>query len=373
MFEVIAAALQGGAETIVLCDTNGGCLPNEIFSLTWQIVQALHVTGQEVPIGIRACNDSACAVANSLEAVRAGATLVQGTVNGYGERAGACNLLSLIANLQLKLGYQLISSEQLSQLTQTAQFVAETFNVALDVGTPYVGKSAFACKGGRHVGAEMRSQGIHAHVDPASVGNFAHVVLSDLTSKAALFAKSQGYGFSLKSVAALDSLFECINQREAAGYSYEVADASLELLLKTQLNEPVRHFTLESFRVISEHHAHGESTTEATVKVHVNTKVGPVRFIATSEGNDPVRALDAALRKAITRFYPQVTKFELCDYKVRLIDGGAGTGATMRALIETTDGQHNWSTVGVSENLIEASWDALVDSIAYGLLKGAAR
>jgi 2-isopropylmalate synthase len=365
-FEVLAAAIEGGAECIVLADTNGGALPHEVFSTTFQTASALKQAYPEVVLGIHAHNDSGCAVANSLEALRAGARMVQGTINGYGERVGNADLLTLIANIELKLGQRLVGPNRLRQAASLAHFVADVFNVAPDAHAPYVGQDAFSHKGGLHVSAHARQEHAYHHVDPAAVGNFTHIVLSDLAGRAALQAKADELGLGELADPDADALLALVKQREAQGYSYETADASLALQLRAELGKPTQFFVLESFRVISDRRADGSDSTEATIKIHV----GSERFIATAEGNGPVNALDAALRKAITRFYPQIEGLELRDFKVRVLDGSIGTGAVTRVFIDTADAQTSWQTVGVSQNIIEASWDALVDAITFGLLKG---
>ncbi|MDR1082784.1 MAG: citramalate synthase [Coriobacteriales bacterium] len=361
----LLAAGRAGAEVLVLCDTNGGSLPHEVYEITASTLEALKRAGIGVAVGIHAHDDSGCAVANSLEAVLAGATQVQGTINGFGERVGNANLLTIIANMKLKMGLDVVSAEQLAQLTSTAHLVAETFNVALDAHLPYVGQSAFSHKGGIHASATLRHRHSYEHIDPATVGNFAHIVISELAGKASLVAKGREMGLDFPDdEQRVQSLLDTIKLRESKGYSYEVADASFALLLRAQMGEMVTCFTLESFRVIAEKREDGRVMSEATIKLMVGGK----RHVATGEGNGPVNALDAALRLAIQRFYPQVESFELTDYKVRVLDESIGTGAVTRVLIETSDGQSSWGTVGVSDNIIEASWDALVDAITYGLL-----
>jgi 2-isopropylmalate synthase len=374
----LLVARDAGAEALILCDTNGGTLPHEVYKITRATADALAAAqgaGAEAggaegvvlsPIlGIHAHNDAGCAVANSLEAVRAGATQVQGTINGYGERVGNCNLLTVLANLQLKMGIEIVSDEQLSWLTSTANFMAETFNITPDAHQPYVGSSSFTHKAGLHASAELRWKNAYQHIDPAIVGNFSSVVMSELAGRASLAAKAAQFGITLSTDdEKTQALLETVKHREAEGYSYEVADASLALMLYEQLGAAVTCFTLESFRVIAEKREDGRVMSEATVKL----LVGGERHVATGEGNGPVNALDAALRLAIQRFYPQVENLTLTDYKVRVLDESTGTGAVTRVLIETSDGKASWGTVGVSDNVIEASWDALVDAITYGLL-----
>jgi 2-isopropylmalate synthase len=317
-------------------------------------------------LGIHTHNDSGCAIANALEAVRAGARMVQGPINGYGERACNADLIAMIANLQLKLGMNIVSEAQLASLTGLSQYVAEVFNIAPDAHQPFVGSSVFAHKGGLHASGAAKLRGAYEHVQPELVGNFAHVVVSDLAGKASLAAKATELGVNLpEDDSQRDSILAHVKNREANGYSYEMADASLALLLLAKTGEARQAFYLESFRVSAEKRADGAVLTEATIKIHV----GGERHIATAEGNGPVNALDQALRMAIGRFYPQIESLRLSDYRVRVLDESIGTGAITRVGIETTDGEHSWGTVGVSENIIEASWDALVDSITYGLYR----
>jgi 2-isopropylmalate synthase len=362
---VLLAAARAGAETFVLCDTNGGSLPHEVHATTAAALAALAEAGLSVSVGVHLHDDGGCAIANSLEAVRAGATQVQGTVNGFGERVGNANILAVLAALQLKMGYELVAPEQLAQLTSVAHFVSETFNITPDAHLPYVGQNAFAHKGGIHASASLRSRRAYEHVDPAVVGNYSRIVVSELAGKASLSAKAQELGVTLpEDEAELRALLDVVKSRESQGYSYEVADASLVLLLRSQLGEEDRRFTLESFRVTVDKREDGRALSEATIKLQACGE----RHIATGEGNGPVNALDAALRLAIQRFYPQVEDFELTDYKVRVLSEGTGTAAAIRVLIETSDGNTSWGTVGVSDNIVEASWDALVDAITYGLL-----
>ena len=367
-FEVLVAALEAGAEYLVLADTNGGTLPHQIGTITQETALALETADGQVSLGIHAHDDSGCAVANTVQAVLSGAQMVQGTVNGYGERVGNANLLTVLANLELKLGYSTIGLEQLRSLTLTSRLVADIMNIPHDAYAPYVGESAFTHKGGMHVSAETRMKDAYQHVDPTKVGNFSHIVMSELAGSAALEAKARELGLNIAHLAREKqaSILESIKQREAEGYSYEAADASLALLLEDELGGKPQHFKLESFRVITERRPDGGEATEATIKIHVDEE----RFIATAEGNGPVNALDKALRTAITRFYPQIEKLELRDFKVRVLDGSTGTGSVTRVFIETSDGNESWGTVGVNENIIEASWDALVDAITYGLMKG---
>lgn len=359
---VVKAAVDSHADCIVLCDTNGGMLPHDIV----RIMSDLYAWFPTALFGIHAHNDCGCGIANTLAAVQTGAIQVQGTINGYGERVGNADLTVVIPNLMLKMGYDLITLDQLSHLTSTANAVADILNTSLDAHHPYVGSSAFAHKGGLHASALSRLPGAYEHVDPAIVGNLAHVVVSELAGRASLLTKASELGVNLEDdERTLMEALAVIKSKENEGYSYELADGSLTLLLRTIKGDPVRHFHLESFRVIADKREDGKVMTEATIKIHVDDQ----RFIATGEGNGPVNALDTALRMAITEFYPEVADIELTDFRVRVLDESLGTDAVTRVLIESSDGEETWGTVGVSENVIEASWDALVDSIEFGLMK----
>ncbi|MEG1906267.1 MAG: citramalate synthase [Gordonibacter sp.] len=363
----VREASQAGADSIDLCETNGGALPHQVEAAVAAVVEAL--PGQQV--GIHCHNDSGCAVANTLAAVHAGARQVQGTVNGIGERVGNADLLTIIADLELKMGCVCVGADRLRQLTGVSQFVAETCNMALPAHQPYTGAAAFAHKGGLHASAIARFPEAYEHTCPASVGNTTRMLVSELAGKASLVAKAASLGIDLgaypdKVQVALDD----VKAREAQGYSYEVADGSLAVLLQGHLGAFRPHFTLESFRVIVDDHEDTgarakDAMSEATIKIHV----GNERFVATGEGTGPVGALDSALRMALARFYPEVADIELVDYKVRILDENVGTDAITRVVITTRDKQGSWGTIGVSENIIEASWNALVDSIEYGLIR----
>ncbi|MDZ4180327.1 MAG: citramalate synthase [Coriobacteriia bacterium] len=357
--EVCQAAAAAGADAIVLCDTNGGTMPHEVLRATG--VMRLEI---DAPLGIHAHNDTGCAVANSLLAVEAGCVHVQGTANGYGERAGNADLLTIIPSLVLKMGEECITREQLKLLTEVSHFVAETANVSPNPHQPYLGSSAFAHKGGVHASAAARLPEAYEHIDPAAVGNLARVVVSELAGRASLTMKAHEMGIDLtgdeKTVGAV---LDSIKDLEHRGYSFEAADASLEIMLRKRLGTYEPFFKLESFRCIMEKREDGRVMTEATIKIHVAGH----RYIATAEGNGPVNALDTALRIAIGRYYPHLGDFALTDFKVRVLDEKKGTGAVTRVLIETSDGEKSWGTVGVSENIIEASWEALVDSVDFGL------
>lgn len=357
--EVCQAAATAGADAIVLCDTNGGTMPHEVLRAVSAVALVV-----EAPLGIHAHNDAGCAVANSLLAVDAGCVHVQGTANGYGERAGNADLLSIIPSLVLKMDDTCISRDQLKLLTEVSHFIAETCNVSPNPHQPYVGASAFAHKGGVHASAAARLPEAYEHIDPAAVGNLARVIVSELAGRASLTMKAQELGIDLTGDSeAVAAILDSIKELEHQGYSFEAADASLEVMLRKHLGTYEPFFTLESFRCIMEKREDGRVMTEATIKIHIEGH----RYIATAEGNGPVNALDKALRIAIGRYFPHLEDFELTDFKVRVLDEKKGTGAVTRVLIETSDGDKSWGTVGVSENIIEASWEALVDSVEFGL------
>ena len=363
----VRAASEAGADSIDLCETNGGALPHEVDAVVAAVAREL--PGQQ--LGIHCHNDSGCAVANSLAAVRAGATQVQGTVNGFGERVGNTDLLTVIADLELKMGCTCVGEERLRDLTSVAQFVAETCNLSVPNHHPYTGASAFAHKGGLHASAIARFPEAYEHTRPEAVGNTQRMLVSELAGKASLIAKAKNLGIDLaQHPDKTQEILDDIKRREAVGYSYEVADGSLALLLQWHLGAYRPHFTLESFRVIVDDHEDTgarakDAMSEATIKIHV----GDERFVATGEGTGPVGALDNALRLAITQFFPEVAGMELVDYKVRILDENVGTGAITRVVITTRDAEGTWGTIGVSENIIEASWNALVDSVEYGLIR----
>ena len=357
--QVCFAAADAGADGVVLCDTNGGMLPSQIARIVAEV--RAHVCA---PLGIHTHNDAGCAVANSLVAVDSGCTHVQGTMNGYGERAGNADLSAIIPALVLKMDDDCISREQLSLLTEVSHFVAETVNLAPVAQQPYVGASAFAHKGGLHASATGRLAGAYEHVEPATVGNRARVVVSELAGRASLTMKAAELGIDLSGEQAA-AVLDDIKDLEYRGYSFEAADASLSVMLQKRLGTFEPAFRLESFRVIAEKREDGRVMTEATIKIHASGH----RYIATAEGNGPVNALDKALRIAIGRFYPQLEAIKLDDFKVRVLEDKKGTDAVTRVLIETKDAETSWGTVGVSENIIEASWEALVDAIEYGLAR----
>jgi 2-isopropylmalate synthase len=358
--QVLAAAEEAGAEALVLCDTNGGTLPHEARDIVRDVVTRF---GGDL-VGVHFHNDAGCAVANALVGVRMGATQVQGCINGYGERTGNANLCTIIPNLTLKMGVQTIPSDRLERLTAVAHHVAELVNITPDPQQPFVGTSAFAHKAGLHTSAITRARDAYEHLDPDLVGNGTRFVVSELAGKSTLQLKAQELGLDLDG-AALTTVLEQLKELEYAGYHFEAADGSLELLMRESTGWKQDFFRLESFRVITEEREDGVFVTEATIKLHV----GDQRVVATAEGNGPVNALDAALRQAIGSHYPALSSVHLTDYKVRVLDTAKGTGAVTRVLLDSTDGEHDWSTIGVSENIIEASWQALRDSIVYGLLR----
>jgi len=356
---VLRAAEDAGAETLVLCDTNGGTLPDEVERVLSEVRP--HVSAQ---LGVHFHNDGGCAVANTLTGVRYGATQVQGCVNGYGERTGNADLCATIPNLSLKMGVRTIDAARLERLTAVSHHIAELVNIAPNAQQPYVGQSAFAHKAGLHTSAIARGRDLYEHVEPDSVGNGTRFVVSELSGRSTLQLKAEQLGLDLES-ASVAGLLERLKDLEYQGYHFEVADGSLELLMRQADGWEQPFFRLESFRVITEQRDDGRFVTEATIKVHS----GDERLIATAEGNGPVNALDQALRRAIGQAHPALAGVHLTDYKVRVLDTAKGTAAVTRVLIDSTDGDRTWSTIGVSENIIEASWQALSDSIVYGLLR----
>jgi 2-isopropylmalate synthase len=359
----VTAAAEAGAAVVCLCDTNGASLPPFVADVVREVTAAL----PHAVVGVHVHNDSECAVADSLVAVEAGAGQVQGTINGYGERCGNANLCSIIPALKLKMGIDVVSDEQLRRLTETAHFVADVVNAAVWSHASYVGRSAFAHKGGLHVAAVEKTPQTFEHVDPERVGNEQRIVVSELSGKGTVVRKAQELGLQLEGDdQRVASVLKRLKTREHEGYHYEAADASFDLLLRKELAPHDPFFRLESFRVIVEKREDGHTVVEATIKVHV----GDERIISTAEGNGPVNALDSALRQAIVSKYPHLADIELVNYKVRILDETKGTGAVTRVLLDASDGEDSWGSIGVSENIIEASWEALVDSIEFGLLRG---
>ena len=365
--ETLQAALRGGAETIVLCDTNGGTMPWEIEQIVRAVNQTLQPTFQQVPgtrLGIHTHNDSECAVINSLTAVREGATQVQGTINGYGERCGNANLSSIIPNLELKMGLHCLPEGKLASLYELAHFVDEVSNQTPNDHLPYIGKSAFAHKGGVHVAAMRRSAQSYQHIVPEKVGNRMRVVVSDLSGRANILSKAEEHGVSVENSTDVIEVLQDVKELEARGFSFEAAEASVAMMLKRQQPDYQPPFELVDFLVNVEHRQGRGIFAEAMVKVKVQGEL----LHTAAEGNGPVNALDAALRKALLPNYPQLGHFKLADYKVRILDGENGTQAMTRVLIDTQNGTKRWSTVGASTNIIEASWRALADSVEYGLV-----
>ena len=360
--DCLGAAVEAGADTICLCDTNGGALPADVCS----IVQAVR-QGVGIPLGIHAHNDCELAVANTLAAVEAGAVQVQGTINGYGERCGTANLCSVIANLQFKLGRAVLGEKQLAQLHEVAHYVASVANMPPPERDAYVGRSAFSHKGGMHVDAMLKSSSTYEHIRPEQVGNERHFVVSDQAGRHTVVFKAQALDLGIdKDSPQAKEIMERIKEMEHAGYQFDGAEASFELLVQKSVGRYRPRFDLEGFRVIVEKDRTGELRTEATIKV----KVDGVEEHTAAEGDGPVHALDNALRKALERFYPQLKVIRLTDFKVRVVDAPAqATAAAVRVMIESRAGAQTWTTVGVHTNIIEASWQALVDGVEYGLLK----
>jgi 2-isopropylmalate synthase len=354
----LAAAAAGGADRIVLCDTNGGSLPHDVEAITRVVVERL-----KVPIGIHCHNDGELAVANTLAAVLAGAVQVQGTINGYGERCGNANLCSVIPNLELKLGREAVGPERVKRLRETAHLVSEIANFALHPSAAFVGDSAFAHKGGVHVSAVERNPLTYEHVPPETVGNRRRVLVSDLSGRSNLLAKARELNMELDSE---QRILDEIKRLEHNGFEFEAAEASFELLVNKLRNQSEPYFELLGFRVIDEHRGASMPLSEATVKLKVGGRVEH----AAASGNGPVNALDQALRRALGPFYPSLAEVELVDYKVRVINSSlSGTASLVRVLVTSSDGQAKWGTVGVSANIVEASWCALVDSVEYKLMK----
>jgi len=359
--KTILVAQEGGADWISLCDTNGGCLPFEMEEIIKEVLPKI-----KVQTGIHTHNDSGCAVAQSIDAVIIGVDMVQGTINGYGERCGNADLCAIIPNLVLKAGLKCIDVENLKNLTALSHFVSEVANVTPDPYKPFVGQSAFTHKAGMHASAISKDSRTVEHVRPESVGNMQRIIVSELAGRKTIIKKADEFGVDLsKDIEKVDELLKLIVNLEHNGYHFEAADGSFEMLLMEKTGVWKEFFKLESFRVIMEKREDGRVDTEATIKVHI----GGNRIISTAEGNGPVNALDHALRNAIIQCYPNIKSIRLTDFKVRVIDSKKGTGAVVRVLIDSTDGKTSWSTIGVSENIIEASWDALEDSIKLGLMR----
>ena len=365
---VLQGAAEAGADCLVLCDTNGGSLPDQVGATVRDVVSAV-----DCEVGVHLHNDTGCGVANALAGVAAGATQVQGTINGYGERVGNCDLVPIVANLSLKMGVETLPEGRLVELTPVAHHVAELVNFAADPQQPYVGSTAFAHKAGLHTSAIARRRDAYEHVDPESVGNGTRFLVSEMSGRSTIELKADQLGIQMDGDT-LGEVVETLKELEYAGYHFEVADASLELLMRAAAGWTQDYFILESFSVNVGHRSGSgsrawnevavEVDTEATVKV----QVGDERLEATGRGNGPVNALDAALRSVLDGWFPQLNRLHLTDFKVRVLETRQGTASVTRVLIDTTNGERTWTTIGVSENIIEASWQALVDSLVYGIL-----
>ena len=356
------AAVAAGADMVVLCDTNGGCLPHEIYTITAAVVEALNV-----PVSIHAHNDMGLGAANALEAVRAGAVQVQGTINGYGERTGNADLCSIIPALQLKMGLDCVPPENLAKLRELSLFADDMVNLRHNPRAPFVGYNAFSHVAGLHVNAIQKNPKTYEHIDPAAVGNARRTVVSELSGASNILLKAIELGVG-RDTSKQDAreILAALKELESKGYSFEAADASFRLLIQKVLKKHRSFFELEGFRVIVEKRGKDEPClSEATIKVRVNDEVEQT----VAEGDGPVNALDSALRKALTRFYPAIAKVLLTDFRVRILDPEEATAAKTRVLIESSDGEETWGTVGVSENIIEASWEALVDGVEYKLFR----
>jgi 2-isopropylmalate synthase len=360
--EVLRAAAEAGADVAVLCDTNGGWLPDEVADVVHAVRAA---TGAR--LGIHCHNDAGCAVANSMAAVDAGATHVQGTLNGYGERTGNADLVTIVANLELKRDRRVLPVGRLQEATRIAHAVSELANVPPYSRQPYVGASAFAHKAGLHASAIRVDPTLYQHEEPASVGNDMRMLVSDMAGRASIEMKGRELGFDLAGDNdVLTRITNRVKEMEARGYTFEAADASFELLLREEVDgRRPELFEVESWRVIVDAHGDGTAAAEATVKV----RAGGELLLAVGEGNGPVNALDHALRNALVPVYPELAKLELIDYRVRIVDAAHGTDAVTRVLVETSDGETSWETVGVHPNIIEASWEALLDAVTFGLLR----
>lgn len=359
--KTLLAAQKGGAHSIVLCDTNGGCLPMDLGRIFAEVQKSV-----TTPLGIHSHNDAGCAVANAMVAVSLGAIQVQGVMNGFGERCGNANLCTIIPNLKLKMGLNVVTDEQLRKLTEISFAVSEIANILHDERQPYVGEAAFAHKGGAHIDGVLKVTRSFEHIDPALVGNTRQYVLSDQSGGSMIVDKLQALKPDVnKKDPAVQQILANVKEMEYQGYQFEAADGSFNLLMQKQLGLYKDPFRFLGFRVIEEQLENGTLFSEATIKVEAN---GQIEHTA-AEGNGPVAALDHAIRKALSKFFPSLAAVHLVDYKVRVLDGRDGTNAKVRVLITSSDGKENWGTIGVSENIIEASWIALIDSLNYKLAK----
>ena len=357
--QTLYAAAAAGAAVLVLCDTNGGTMPGELQEVVARVATEIN----DVPLGIHCHNDSGLAVANTILAVQAGAVHVQGTINGYGERCGNADLCAVIPNLQLKLGYSCVSDEQLRSLVEVSRYVSNRANLRPDPHQPYVGRSAFAHKGGMHVNGILKCERSFQHIDPALVGNRKRIVVSELAGRSNILYKAQEFGLDEVDDEQARALVARIKELESKGFQFEGAEASVELLMRRARPDYVPPFRLIDFHVLVRDRENGMMASEAMVKIQVGDEV----MLTAAEGNGPVNALDQAVRKALLPHYPQLAAVHLKDYKVRILDGDAGTAAQTRVLMDSSDGEHTWSTVGSSTNIIEASWQALADSLEYAL------
>ncbi len=360
--KVLAAAAQAGADSLVLCDTNGGCVPHEVYEITKAVCEQFST----MAIGVHTHNDSDCATANSMAAVRAGARHIQGTINGLGERCGNANLCAVIPNLAFKMGFAVLSPKKIKTLTEVSRYIFEIGNLTPVMNMPYVGESAFAHKGGLHVDALRKTKRSYEHITPELVGNERRFLISELSGKSTVLAELEKAKIAQDKTLA-QKILTRVQELESEGYQFEAADGSFDLLVKRIMGTYRPFFDLIKYHVTVEKRATGDMVTEATVKLKVGDKTQHI----VGEGDGPVNALDAALRESLERFYPSLKEVHLIDYKVRVVNAGAGTAARVRVIIESRDKHSIWGTVGVSENVIEASWQALVDSVEYKLQKDA--
>lgn len=359
--KTLIAAQDAGASALCLCDTNGGTLPQEISKIVGEVRKRVGVS-----LGIHCHNDAGVAIAGSLAAILAGCDMVQGTINGIGERCGNADLIPIIANLQLKMGINCIKEEKLKELTHVSHYISEISNMKQRNEQPYVGQSSFAHKGGMHINAITKNPKTYEHIDPALVGNSRRILVSELAGKTGVLIRAKDLHLDLtRDTPETKKILKLVQKLEHRGYHFEAAEASFEILMKRALKKYKKFFELEGFRVVVERHLDKKITTEAIIKIKVRGK----KEHTVSMGDGPVNALDNALRKALKEFYPNLSKMHLCDFKVRVLDEKAGTAARVRVLIQSQDEKDSWNTIGVSENIIEASWQALLDSVEYKLLK----
>jgi 2-isopropylmalate synthase len=360
--EVVRTATEAGADVVALCDTNGGMMPNELGDIVARVIDS-----SQARLGVHCHDDAACGVANTLVAVDAGVTHVQGTANGYGERSGNANLFSVVAGLQLKKNRVVVPAETVKNMTRIANAISEIANVPLDSQQPYTGVSAFAHKAGLHASAVKVDPMLYQHVDPSAVGNHTRTLVSEMAGRASIELKGRELGFDLSGDReTLTQVAAKVKDLEARGYSFESADASFDLLLRDELHgRSRRHFEVESWRVIDERHPDTRMTSEATVRLIAKGE----RVVAVGEGNGPVNALDKALRAALEKLFPELARLTLTDYKVRVLENRNGSGAVARVFIQSSDGDDTWSTIGVDQNIIAASWQALSEAVTYCLLR----